>query len=92
MSKLKIPGRVLIRTILYACSRYPFCVFLKEDMHFNFLPFILAATVNTLNVHGTSQTQQGMSVIQRTRSESGLYWAKAGLVAFDTSLYCINIP
>lgn len=67
-------------------------MFLKEDMHFNFLPFILATTVNTLNVHGTSQTQQGMSVIQRTRSESGLYWAKAGLVAFDASLYCINTP
>lgn len=32
--KLKISGRVLIRSVL------------KEDMHFNFLPFILAATVN----------------------------------------------
>lgn len=67
-------------------------MFLKEDMHFNFLPFILAAIINTLNVHGTSQTQQDVSTIQRSRSESALYWAKAGLVAFDTSLYCINIP
>lgn len=64
----------------------------KEDMHFNFLPVILGITVDTSNVHGTSQTEQGTSAIQRARSESSLYSTKVVFVAFDASLYCVNIP
>lgn len=64
----------------------------QEDMHFNFLPVILGITVNTSDAHGTSQTQQGMSAIQRARSESRLYSTKVGFVAFDASLYCVNVP
>lgn len=60
----------------------------KEDIHFNFLPIILVVTVNTSNVHGTSQTQQGMSAIQRVSSESGLYSTKVDFVAFDTFVLC----
>lgn len=32
-------------------------------MYFNFLPVAQGVTVNTSNVHGTSQTQLGMPVI-----------------------------
>lgn len=64
----------------------------EEGGHFIFLPVILGITVNTSNVHGTSQTQQGMSAIQRAMSTLCLYSTKVGFVAFNTYLFCINIP